>query len=219
MITDKPIVAVVGAGKGIGMAVAERFGKAGYFPILMSRSSSLLAVKKQSLLNKGIESAIVAIDVSSPQAVKLAFEKVRNEYGNPHVLIYNPASGKNIDPLTLPEQSWIDDFKTNVVGAVSCIQEVVPFMKENKTGTILLTGGGLALNPIPGYASLAVGKAGLRNLAQSFNILLRTQNIHVATVTINGFVSTKDPVYNPKNIAEHFWFLHANLDKRFEINI
>jgi short-subunit dehydrogenase len=81
-------------------------------------------------------------------------------------------------------------------------------MREQKKGTILFTGGGLALNPYPAYASLAIGKAAIRSLAFSLGGELEADNIQVATVTIFGMVKP-DTHFDPDLIAEAYWTLHT----------
>ncbi|NJL35119.1 MAG: short-chain dehydrogenase, partial [Chloroflexaceae bacterium] len=75
-------------------------------------------------------------------------------------------------------------------------------------GTILFTGGGLALDPYAQYASLAIGKAGLRSLTYTLGAELEPQGIHVATVTIAGTVQP-GTFFAPDLIAEQYWNLHT----------
>ena len=56
-------------------------------------------------------------------------------------------------------------------------------------GGLVLTGGGLALEPSPEYLSLSIGKAGIRTLALSLFESLKEKGIHVATVTVAALVS------------------------------
>jgi short-subunit dehydrogenase len=80
-------------------------------------------------------------------------------------------------------------------------------MSARGSGTVLLTGGGLALEPSPEYLSLSIGKAGIRTLALSLFESLKEKGIHVATVTVAALVSpgSKDATA----VAEHFWQLHS----------
>lgn len=82
-------------------------------------------------------------------------------------------------------------------------------MRQRGQGSILMTGGGLALDPtpMPEYAGLAAGKAALRNLAYSLAAELGPVGIHVATVTVAGIVR-RGTHHNPDDIAEAFWALH-----------
>lgn len=94
-----------------------------------------------------------------------------------------------------------------MVGALTSVKQVVPSFVERKEGTILVTGGGLALSPNPAYASLSIGKAGVRSLVYSLAQELAPHNVYVGTVTIGGYVS-KGTFYDPDRIAEEYWNLH-----------
>jgi len=88
-------------------------------------------------------------------------------------------------------------------------------MSLGSRGTILFTGGGLALEPEPGASSLAIGKAAIRNLAFSLYRELAPFHIHVATVTICGYVrdGTK---FSPGSIADSFFHLHQQSEGQWE---
>jgi NAD(P)-dependent dehydrogenase (short-subunit alcohol dehydrogenase family) len=96
----------------------------------------------------------------------------------------------------------------NVIGALISAKQVLPHMREQQRGSILFTGGGLALGPAPQYASLAMGKAALRNLAYSLGGELEDENILVGTVTIAGYIKPGTH-FAPERIADAFWALHA----------
>jgi len=81
-------------------------------------------------------------------------------------------------------------------------------MRASGKGTILFTGGGLALHPNPQVASLSVGKAAIRNLAYSLGAELELEGIQVATVTIAGYVKPGTH-FDPDLIAETYWQLHT----------
>ncbi|MGO9261345.1 MAG: hypothetical protein ACLQU1_34325 [Bryobacteraceae bacterium] len=82
-------------------------------------------------------------------------------------------------------------------------------------GTILFTGGGLALEPQPGASSLAIGKAGIRNLAFSLHEELAPFHIHVATVTICGYVEDRTR-FSPGDIAGSFFYLHQRAEGKWD---
>jgi len=120
-----------------------------------------------------------------------------------------PPPVTRIVPLFLDKPSEIEldmfeeDFRVNVKGLLICYQQLFEGMSKNK-GTILVTGGGLSINPFYEFTSLAIGKAGIRNL--TFNLAQegKQNNIVVATITINGMIE-KGSHFDPDNIAELFW--------------
>jgi short-subunit dehydrogenase len=115
----------------------------------------------------------------------------------------------------LDAEKLMQDFRVNVAGALVAAQQVIPHMKAQRQGTILFTGGGLALQPHPKYASIAVGKAGIRNLSFSLAAELESAGIHVATVTIAGIVRPGTAL-DPDRIAEEYWRLHVQSPGKFQ---
>jgi NAD(P)-dependent dehydrogenase (short-subunit alcohol dehydrogenase family) len=93
-------------------------------------------------------------------------------------------------------------------------------MVAKQAGTILLTGATASLRGSAKFAALAVGKFGLRALAQSLAREFSPQGIHVAHVIIDGQIDTpraremfkgRDPatMLAPDAIAETFFQLHS----------
>jgi short-subunit dehydrogenase len=95
----------------------------------------------------------------------------------------------------------------NIGGALAATQAAAGGMANRGSGTILLTGGGFAMYPHPDYLSLSIGKAGIRALAQGLFESLKEKGIHVATVTVAGFVSPGSKEVD--TVADQFWQLHA----------
>ncbi len=149
-----------------------------------------------------------AADAGEAQSLRGAFERITNHLGPTAVLVYNVAANAPGAPSTLDGEQLVEAFRSNVVGALVASQQVFPQMRTAGAGTMLFTGGGLALNPWPQAAALAVGKAGLRNLVFSLAAELEPAGIHVATVTIAGMVQP-GTLFDPDRIADVYWQLHC----------
>ena len=113
-----------------------------------------------------------------------------------------------------PRESFNTDLAVNIGGAMAAAQAVGQKMLERGSGSILLTGGGFALQPHPDYLSLSTGKAGVRALAQGIFEPFREKGVHVATVTVAGFVTTAE---DAANVAEAFWTLHSQILDAWEV--
>jgi short-subunit dehydrogenase len=205
---DKELCVIVGAGPGVSQGVARKFGKEGYKIALVARKAETLAGYTEELKASGIESSSYVGDAGDFASLEAAFTKIKAELGNPAVLVYNVAAMRQGTPSATSPESLIDDLKINVGGALAAANQVIPAMREQNKGTILFTGGGLALNPNPAVASLAVGKAAIRSLAFSLGAELEADNIQVATVTICGYVRPGTH-FDPDLIAEAYWTLHT----------
>jgi NAD(P)-dependent dehydrogenase (short-subunit alcohol dehydrogenase family) len=81
-------------------------------------------------------------------------------------------------------------------------------MQQQRRGTILFTGGGYSQWPSQAYASVSIGKAGLRSLALSLAEALQGTGIHVNTITIYDTIQEGSGKYSPARIADEFWKVH-----------
>ncbi len=204
----KGVCVVVGAGPGIGQAVARRFGRAGYAIGLVARRKESLDGFVGGLADAGITAQAFPADAEHAPSLVDALMKAHNELGPVDVLVYNAAVLKRGSPFDIGVEQLVREFRVNVGGALVCAQQVVPVMKALRAGTLLFTGGGLALDPWPAMASLAVGKAGIKNLAISLHKDLKEHGIRVATVTVDGLVKPGAGALDPAAIADVFFALH-----------
>lgn len=214
----KPSCLVVGAGPGIGQAVALAFAREGYDVALASRSPDKLKRFQPGLEKAGAASRVYSVDAGDEASLRNLFTAVRKDFGDPEVVIYNPAAHAVGKPTTLNTEQLLADFRVNVAGALTCAQEAAPAMKTRNRGTLLLTGGGFAYEPAANYASLSLGKAALRNLTFSLAQELGAYGIHVATVTVYGFVQSGTH-FDPGRIAEAFIRLHRQAPGHFQTEI
>ena len=208
MSTAAGVCVVVGTGPGIGQAVAKRFGRAGYTLGLIARKKEALDGFVAGMKTVNVEAAAYVADAEHAPSLVDALTQIHNELGPVDVLVYNAAVLKRGSPFDIGVERLVREFRVNVGGALVCAQQVVPAMKARKQGTLLLTGGGLALDPWPAMASLAIGKAGLRNLALSLHKELKDSGIRVATVTVDGLVKPGAGNLDPAAIADVCFALH-----------
>lgn len=210
---------VVGAGPGIGSAVAMAFAKEGFGVALASRHPAKLQPHCDEIRRAtGRAARAYTVDASDEASLRQLFETVTAELGAPEVVIYNVASAHKGRPTTVTPQQWIEDYRANVVGALVCAQLAAGPMREAGHGSILFTGGGFAHEPSAPYASLSSDKAALRNLAYTLAQELGAYGIHVATVTVYGFLQVGTH-FDPSRIAALYVKLHHQRRGQFEIEV
>src|SRR6202789_3591210 len=95
-------------------------------------------------------------------------------------------------------------YAVDVISAIVVAQVAAPAMREAGGGTILVTGGGFADHPIPGLATVSLGKAALRSAATMLGADLEPDGIRVATLPIAGQIVT-GTAFDPDRIAERYW--------------
>lgn len=205
-----PLALVIGAGPGIGLAVACRFARGGFAVGLVVQHEANRTPFRAALTQAGAaQSYIQVADVADANALDGAFRQLQADHGNaPQVLVYNASRGTAGPACAITPEALHQDFQVNVAAALESVQLALPAMKAAGRGTILLTGGGLALSPQADQPSLSIGKAGLRALALCLADELAPHNIHVATLTIAGFVQPHTP-FNADALAEVFWEVHG----------
>lgn len=211
----KPAIAIIGAGPGMGAAVARRFGREGFHVLLMARNVDHLSALKAELEAQNITCETLAVDASEGTKLKVLLAGLaQGHYLS--VLVYNAMSAEPLGkPSTLDVNAAANAMQVSALSALAAAQAVLPKMRERGNGTLLFTGGGFALEPMAQMSALGLGKAALRNLAYSLFQELRPEGIHAATVTICGMVKP-GTAYDPDAIAEHYWQLHCQKPSEFE---
>lgn len=201
-------IVVLGAGNGCGNRVAEKFGSNGFKVILMARNQAHLDAYKAEFEEKGIDTAVKAVDASDFDGVTKAFDEVKKEYGVPDVLFYNVGITSPDSELKVKDAKLlVERYTVDVAGAYHAIQQVLSEEFSAKNGTILVTGGGLSMYPMDIYLPLSMDKAALRAMCIALNASLKEQNVFLGTVTVTDSIVPGGKC-DPKLLAEDFWKLY-----------
>ena len=214
------VAAVLGVGPGLGASVARRFAREGFAVALMARREESVAGARSEIEERGGTALPVAADATDPASVATAFGRVREELGDPELFVYNAGAFQMGGILEISPEKFDECFRANCAGAFYAAQQVLPAMVERERGTVVLTGATAALRGSARFSALAVGKFGLRALAQSLAREFGPQGIHVAHVVIDGQIDTprvrerspereEHTMLSPDAIAETYWQLHS----------
>jgi short-subunit dehydrogenase len=210
-----PLCTIVGTGPGISLSVAKKFAREGFTLALIARNTDSIQPFTDEFKAQGISAQAYTADASDFAALEHTLQQIHQQQGLTDVLVYNVAVVRRAAATTIKPETLVEDFATNVAGALCAANQVIPHMKMQRKGTILFTGGGVGLEPHPMFASLSVGKSGIRSLCFALAAELGTYNIHVATVTIRGLVK-EGTRFDPDYIAEEYWRLYAQPRHAFE---
>ena len=201
---DPSHLLVIGAGPGLGGAIAHRFAQGSYRLTLLARHTDGLAKLASDLADVGASVDTVAADASDPEGLCATLTSLYASTGAPGVLVYNasmltPGSLLSSDVARLHQAYDVD-----VVGAIVATQVAAPAMRTAGGGTILFTGGGWADHPGPAWGTISLGKAALRSAATMLGAGLAGDGIRVASITIAGQIRPGTP-FSPDQIAEKYW--------------
>ncbi len=214
------VAAILGVGPGLGASIARRFAREGFTVGLMARREESLSVTREEIEGEGGTALAVETDATDAASVAGAFDRVRDQLGDPEVFVYNAGAFQMGGILELSPEQFDNCLKANCSGGFYGAQQVLPSMVERGRGTIVLTGATASLRGSARFAALSTGKFGLRALAQSMAREFWPQGIHVAHVVIDGQINTprvremspdreEHTMLNPDVIAEAYWQLHT----------
>jgi NAD(P)-dependent dehydrogenase (short-subunit alcohol dehydrogenase family) len=215
-MTLKPVCAVVGVGPGNGAALARRFAKEGYAVALLARSTDTSAPLAASLA----DSRAYACDVTDAPAVARTFEAIEREMGPVRTLVYNAGPGtwgtvEEIDAAALEGA-----LRVNAMGLLFVSQKVIPQMKAQGGGNIVVIGATASRRGAARTAAFAPAKAAQKSLAESMARHLWPQHIHVSLIILDGVVDLpRTRVYMKDKPDDFFVQADAVADTAFHLTV
>lgn len=196
-------LAIIGGGPNLAMKTAQRFGREGWEIFLGARDMQRLNTLKGDLVDAGARAHALPVDATNSAQVHDFITTIEDRHGPIDVLNYNAAVIRQAGILEQPPEALASDLMTNVGGAVFALQAVLPRMRERNAGTVILSGGGLAVDPWPGFMSLSIGKAGLRALALALGKDPTLADIHIVHAVLAATIAPDVG----SQIAELYWDL------------
>jgi len=222
-MTPSGVALIVGAGDGLGGAIARRFARAGYHVCIARRGAEKLEPLRREIESAGGAVTAVGVDARKEDEVIALFDSIERDHGPIEVAVHN--IGANV---------WFPIRETTVrkytkVWEMACLsgflvgREAARRMGPRRRGTILFTGATASLRGRAQLAAFAGAKHALRALAQSMARELGPEGIHVAHVVIDGPIDMPwirenfpdlvkerpaDGLLNPDDIAETYFALH-----------
>ena len=195
---------LVGAGPGLGSAMARRFAEGGYRVTLVARDPDGLGKLADDLAGTGAEVDTISADASDPEGLGVRMSALYRGQGAPGVVMYNAVIGAPDQLLSSSVAHLQTAYTVDVIGAIVVAQIAAPAMRAAGFGTILFTGGGFADHPVPALATVSLGKAALRSAATMLMADLEPDGIRVASLTIAGQI-VAGTAFDPERIAERYW--------------
>ncbi|MBY4225960.1 SDR family NAD(P)-dependent oxidoreductase [Rhodococcus fascians] len=215
-------IAIVGAGAGLGAAVARKFGAQGFSVGLISRNRSRVDALADQLAAEGVSAKGFVADVRDPASIAAALEQVTETLGPIEVLQYSPLPQKDFmrPVLETTPADMVGPVEFSIYGPIAAVHQVLPgmrFLGENK-GTILFVNGGSAVKPGRTVTGTSIAFAGQAAYAQLLNEELAAEGIQVSQLIIGGAIDGSDPQKSPEALAEQLWSLHTERD-RFRVQV
>ena len=196
-------VLIVGAGSGLSASLARLCFSKGMKVVLAARN-----ILKLENLKKEVNGETYMCDSSNIESVKNLFKETDKKIGTPNLIIYNPSARLKGSIIELDPEKTQEAINVTCFGAFLVAQEASKRMLKRKSGSIFFTGATAGIKGFAKSSVFAMGKFGLRGLAQSLARELHPQNIHIGHFVIDGAIG-KEPfgdyqTIDPDSIAKTY---------------
>lgn len=180
-LRDKVIV-ITGASAGIGAATAIEAARAGMHVVLAARRVDRLEGVAEQVRRAGREALAVATDVADPLQVDALVRRALERFGRIDVMFANAGYGTVIPFERMSATDHRRIFDVNYFGTVSCVQAVLPVMRRQASGHIVITSSIVGRVGLPYNAAYSATKSAQDALAMGLRHELEIENIDVTTV-------------------------------------
>jgi NAD(P)-dependent dehydrogenase (short-subunit alcohol dehydrogenase family) len=217
--TKEQVAIVFGVGPGLGLSLVRNFINAGMKVGMVARNNDRLNTFTKEISSTGGQLKSYVCDVTNESDVSKTFANIQKDFGTPNLVVFNAGAYRPAEIIDIKLEDFEKCWRIGCLGGFLVGKEAAKLMITQDGGTILFTGATASLRGSAGFANLAVGKFGLRALAQSMARELGPKNIHVGHVIIDGQILSErskklseerpsDKFLQPDEIAANYLQLH-----------
>jgi len=212
-----PIALIVGAGPGLGTALAKKFASEGYDLALAARNLDRVETLAAELSKGGATAKAFKVDVTNEDSMKSLFADVEKNVGAISVAVHN-VNGRIVkDLLDLTVADMESQWRTITLGGFLTGREAARHMLPRGKGTIVFIGGRGGRRGLAKFTAFGSAKAGVRSVAECLARELAPSGIHVAHMAVEATIRgananpdavAKDAVVDPAALAEVIYQTH-----------
>ena len=216
---------VVGAGDGVGGAIAKAFAAEGYEVCVTRRARNIdqLEALAQSIRDTGGKARAFGVDARSEDEMIALFDQIERDVGPLEVVVFNIGANVRFDLTDTTARVFHKVWEMACFAGFLAGREAARVMLPRARGTILFTGASASLRGRQGFSAFSAAKQALRAVAQSAAKELGPKGIHVAHVVVDGAIDgvfartniadrnerlERDDILKPEEIASNYVWLH-----------
>ncbi len=220
------VALVVGAGDGLGAAIARAFAREGLAVCLTRRPRHLeqLDALAQSIRDAGGRAFAFGLDARLEAEVVALTDRIEREIGPLEVVVFNIGANVRFGIVETTARVYSKVWEMAALAGFLTGREAARVMTPRRRGSILFTGATASVRGGAGYSAFAGAKHALRALAQSLARELGPQGLHVAHVVIDGMIDgvfargiapdaaerlAREEILDPEEIARNYVWLHG----------
>ena len=183
------VVIVTGASRGIGRAVAVRFGEAGAVVVVAARGDHADAAAEE-IRGEGGRAVSVSVDVTDTKQIDAMISVALEEYGRIDVLVNNAGIVRDQLAMRMTVADWNAVIATNLTAAFTCSRAVLRPMLKQRSGRIINVGSVVGQMGNAGQVNYAATKAGLVGFSKALAREVATRGVTV-NVVAPGMIDTE----------------------------
>ncbi|WP_062078964.1 SDR family NAD(P)-dependent oxidoreductase [Demequina globuliformis] len=206
-----PTLAIVGAGPGLGAAVARRFGREGFSIALIARDEAKLDDLVTELATDGVTARPYLADVRNGRQLEAALADAANELGPVTALQYSPLPSRDyLKPVLDTDPALaLEALRFSALGLMHAARAVLPAMREAGDGSIILINGGTSVKSRAGFAGTSIAFPAETAYGEMLHEQLTDEGIRVRQLVIPGAIPKLQLDNGIEDVAERIWQLHA----------
>ena len=225
-MASSPACLIVGAGDGVGSAVARAFARECLTVCVTRRPRHLdkLEALAASIRADGGQAVAYGVDARDEAEMIALVDRIEAEVGPLQVVVFNIGANVRFDVVDTTAQVYSKVWEMAALAGFFAGREAARVMTPRGKGTILFTGATASTRGGVGFSAFAGAKAALRQLAQSMARELGPQGIHVAHIVVDGMIDgafirsmvpdaeerlAADEILKPDELAKNYVWLHG----------
>ncbi len=207
-----PTIAIIGAGPGLGAAVARRFSAEGFSVALISRDQAKLDLLAAQLQDGGATARGYAADVRDPASLEAALERAVAELGPISVLQYSPLPSRDyLKPvLEMTPELALEALRFSALGLIHAVRSVLPAMQTAGEGSIILVNGGTSVKARSDFAGTSIAFPAESAYGEMLHDALDDEGVRVVQLVIPGGIPKLQLENGIDDVAERIWGLHGS---------
>ena len=188
MLLQNKVAIISGIGPGMGRDISLAFAREGAKLAIAARTPGKLKETLDEVRAEGAEAIAVETDISDPEACARLVGAAEKAFGRVDVLVNNAfhqGTYRLIESADL--EKWRQPFEVNVLGTLRLTQQVIPLMKKQGGGSIVMINSMVIRDVLPTMADYAASKAALMAATQGLARELGPSKIRVNSV-VPGYI-------------------------------
>lgn len=181
---------IVGGGSGLGRASAEALGLQGIRVLVADLQVEAAENTGQAIRKRGGRADAFEVDVSRSESVRSLFDTLKGQIERLDLMVQTAGIlGRTLFVEDMDDSEWRRMMAVNLDGVFYCCREAVRWMKEHRSGRLILFSSVASLTPTPGSLHYSAAKGGVNMLGKTLAQEVAKYNIRVNLIA-PGYIAT-----------------------------